>query len=108
MIRTDEILIAHLVRLSVSSRTNLLPCCRSTSEVSKCLGHLQRFHHNSFLLLIISNLSVSSHWEVLPQWMTIEAVVGHYPSQIGMACEEDTEQVVDFTLVPIGAIVETA
>jgi hypothetical protein len=40
--------------------------------------------------------------------MTIKAVVSHYPSQIGMACEKNAEQIVDFALVPVGAIVEAA
>lgn len=98
----------YLVRLPVCSRTNLLPCRGSASEVPVCLGHLQWFYDDSLLLLVVANLGVSGHWEVLPQWVTVEAVICHYPSQIGMAGEEDAEEVVDFALVPIGTIVESA
>lgn len=36
--------------------------------------------------------------------MTVEAIVGHDAAKIGVAGEEDTEQVVDFTLVPEGTL----
>lgn len=38
--------------------------------------------------------------------MPVKAVVGHDPPQIWMSHEEHSEQIVDFTLIPIGAIVE--
>ena len=39
--------------------------------------------------------------------MSIETVVGHDAPQIGVADEEDTEQIVDLTLVPVGTVVKT-
>ena len=40
--------------------------------------------------------------------MAVETVVGHDAPQVRVADEEDTEQIVDLTLVPVGAIVEIA
>lgn len=99
---------AYLIRLPVCSRANLLPSCRSTSEVPVCLGHLQRLHYDSFLLLVVSDLGVSRHGKVLSQRVAVEAVVCHYSPQVGVASEKDTEQIVDFALVPICTIVKAA
>lgn len=38
--------------------------------------------------------------------MALETVVGHDAAQIGVAHKEDTHQVVDLALVPIGALVQ--
>ena len=39
--------------------------------------------------------------------MPIEAVVCHYPSEVWVANEEDPEEVVNLTLIPIRAVVKT-
>lgn len=38
--------------------------------------------------------------------MTVESVVGHNAAEIRVADEEDTEQIVDFTLIPVGTVIE--
>lgn len=38
--------------------------------------------------------------------MAVETIVGHNAAQVGVANEKDTEQIVDFAFVPVGAIVE--
>lgn len=78
----------------------------STLEVSEGLSQLKRLDNDSLLLLIVSNLSVTGQREVLPQWVAIETVVGHDSPQIGMAAEEDTKQIPDFTLVPVRTVIE--
>lgn len=89
-------------------RPDLLPRCCSTLKVPERLCQLERLHHNALLLLVVSDLRVPGQWEILPQWMSIKPVIRHDTPQIWVTCEEDTEQVVYFTLVPVGAIVEVA
>ena len=40
--------------------------------------------------------------------MAVETIVGHDSPQIGVSNEEDTEQIVDLSFVPVGAVVEIA
>ena len=79
----------------------------STLEIPESLSQLERFDDDSLLLLVISDFGVASKRKVLSQWMSVEAVVGHDTSKIGVSREKDTEQIPDFALVPVGAIVET-
>ena len=88
------------------TRSNLFPRRATALKVPEGLRELERLNDNALLLFIVSELGVSSQGEVLPQWVAVEAVVGHDTSEIGVADEEDTEHVVDLTLVPVGAVVE--
>jgi hypothetical protein len=98
----------YALGLSVVSRTNLLPGRATTFKVTEGLSQLERLNDNTLLLLIVTNLSVTSKREVLAERVAIETVVSHDTTEIGVSNEEDTEQVVHFTLVPVGTIVETA
>lgn len=81
-------------------------CIPSTFKVSEGLTQLERLDNNPLLLLVISDLGVSGQREILPQWVTIEAVIGHDASQIGVVGEEDTKQIPDFALIPVGTVVK--
>lgn len=96
----------YLLRLTVVTRSNLFPSRTAALEVPEGLCELKRLDNNALLLFVVSELGVSSQGEVLPQWVAVEAVVGHDASEIGVADEEDTEHVIDLTLVPVGAVVE--
>ena len=97
---------AYLLRLAVVTRSNLFPRRTTTLKVPEGLCELERLDNNALLLFVVSQLSVPSQGEVLPQWVAVEAIVGHDASEIGVTDEEDTKHVVDFTLVPVGAVVE--
>ena len=88
------------------TRSNLFPRRTAALKVPEGLCELKGLDDNALLLFVISELGVSSQGEVLPQWVAVEAVVGHDTSEIGVADEEDAEHVVDLTLVPVGAVVE--
>ena len=88
------------------TRSNLFPRRTTALKVPEGLCELERLDNNALLLFVISELGVSSQGEVFPQWVAIEAVVGHDASEIGVADEEDAEHVVDLALVPVGAVVE--
>lgn len=105
MINTSKI-HTYLLRLAVVTRSNLFPRRTTALKVPEGLCELEGFDNNALLLFVVSELGVSSKREVLPQWVAVEAVVGHDASEIGVADEEDTEHVVDLTLVPVGAVVE--
>lgn len=87
---------------------DLLPGGATTLKVSESLGQLERLDNDALLLLIIANLGVTSQREILAERVAVETVVGHDATKIGVADEEDTEQVVDLALVPVCAIVESA
>jgi hypothetical protein len=38
--------------------------------------------------------------------MTVETVVGHNAAEIRVTDEENTEHIVDFTLIPVGTVIE--
>jgi hypothetical protein len=97
---------SYLLRLAVVARSDLLPRRTTTLKVPEGLRQLKRLNHNALLLFVESELGVAGQGEVLPQWVSVEAVVGHDAPQIGVADEEDTEHVVDLTLVPVGTVVE--
>lgn len=109
MTRTTHVstLQTYLLRLAVVTRANLFPRRTATLKVPEGLCQLKRLDHNALLLFVVSELGVSGQGEVLPQWVSIETVVGHDAPQVGVANEEDTEHVVDLTLVPVGSVVET-
>ena len=90
------------------TRADLLPSRATTLKVSEGLGQLKGLNNNALLLLVVTNLGVSSEGEVLAERVTVETVVGHDATKIGVSNEEDTEQVVDLTLVPVCAVVQTA
>lgn len=96
----------YLLRLAVVTWSDLLPCRTTTLKVPEGLRQLKRLDHNALLLLVESELGVAGQREVLPQRVSVEAVVGHDAPQIGVTDEEDTEHVVDLTLVPVGTVVE--
>jgi hypothetical protein len=89
------------------TRSDLFPCRTATLKVSEGLCKLERLDNNALLLFVVSDFGVSGQGEVLPQWVSVETVVGHDAPQIGVADEEDAEHVVDLTLVPVGTVVET-
>jgi hypothetical protein len=98
----------HALGLSVVTRTNLLPSRATTFKVTEGLGQLERLNDNALLLLVVTDLGVTSKREVLAERVAVETVIGHDATEIGVSNEEDTEQVVDLTLVPVGTVVETA
>ena len=75
-------------------------------KVSEGLRELQWLHHDSFLLLIISDLRIAGQREVLPQRMSIKSIVCHDPPQVWMAYKEYSEQVIYLPLIPVRSIVE--
>lgn len=95
----------YSVWLLVRTRTNRLPYGGATAEIPESLRHLQRLYDNSLLLLVISDLCVSSHREVFPQWVAIEAVVGHDAPQVRMADKKDAEEIIYLPLVPVCAVI---
>lgn len=94
------------IRGAVRAGTDLLPRAGASLKVAERLCKLERLSHNALLLLVIADLGVACHGEVLAQRMALETVVGHDTAEIGVAREEDAEQVVDLALVPVGAVVE--
>lgn len=88
------------------TRTHGLPGGGTTLEVTECLGELQWLDDDALLLLVVAQLGVTSQGEILAQRVTIETVVSHDTAQIRVSGEEDTEHVVDFTLVPQGTLKE--
>ncbi len=95
-------------RLAVISFANLLPNTGATLKVTEGLRKLQRLRDNALLFLIISNLGVASEREILAKRVAFETVVGHDSAEIGVAGKVDAVQVVDFALVPVGAVKETS
>lgn len=49
--------------------------------------------------------NISTEGEVLPEWMSFEAVVSEDPPQVGMVGEEHAVHVPNFTFVPVGGLV---
>lgn len=94
----------HGFRRPVLTGANRLPCGRAALEVAEGLGKFQGLNDDALLLFIVAQLSVTGQGEVLAQWVTVEAIVGHDTAEIRVAGEEDTEHVVDFTLVPEGPL----
>lgn len=92
----------------VLTSTNRLPCGGAALKVPESLGELKRLNDDTLFLLIVPELGVSSQGEVLAQWVAVKAVVGHDASQIGVVGEEDTEHVIDLTLVPQSALEQTS
>jgi hypothetical protein len=72
------------------------------------LSQLERLNNNALLLLVVTDLSVTSKREVLAKRVAVETVIGHDATKIGVSNEEDTKQIVNLTLVPVGTVVETA
>ena len=98
----------YALGLSVVTRTNLLPGRATALKVAEGLSQLKRLDHNTLLFLVVTNLGVSSKGEVLAERVAVETVVGHDAAKIGVSDEEDTEQIVNLTLVPVGTVVEAA
>ena len=98
----------YALGLSVVTRTNLLPSRATTFKVTEGLSQLEGLNNNTLLLLVVTDLGVTSKREVLAERVAVETVVGHDAAQIRVSNEEDTEQIVDLTLVPVGTVVQTA
>jgi hypothetical protein len=98
----------YALGLSVITRTNLLPSRATTFKVTEGLSQLERLNNNALLFLVVTDLGVTSEREVLAKRVAVETVVGHDATEIGVSNEEDTEQIVDLTFVPVGTVVETA
>ena len=98
----------YALGLSVVTRTNLLPSRATTFKVTEGLSQLERLNNNTLLLLVVTDLGVNSKGEVLAERVAVETVVSHDAAEIGVSNEEDTEQVVNLTLVPVGTVVEAA
>lgn len=96
----------HCLWLPVVAGAYLFPSRTSTLEISERLRQFEWLNDDSLLLLVISNLGVSGQREILPERVSIESIIGHDSPQVRVAGEEDTKEVVDFTLVPVCAIVE--
>ena len=92
---------------AVLTGPNWLPCSRSSLEVAESLCQLERLSDDALLLLIVTNLGVSGQGEVLAQRVSLETIVRHDSSQVRVTDEEDTVQVVNLTLVPIGTTEQT-
>lgn len=92
------------VGLTVNTGTNGLPRSGTTLKVAESLGEFQGLGHNALLLLVVADLGVAGEREVLAQRVAFESVIGHDSSQIRVAHEEDAEQIVDLTLVPVGTV----
>jgi len=90
----------------VNTRANLFPGAGSALKVTVRLSELQGLRDDALLLLVVPDLRVASHGEVFTQRVTLKSVIGHDTAEVRVADKEDTEQVVDFALVPIGAIEE--
>lgn len=86
--------------------TDLLPGSASALEVSERLRQFEWLNDNSLLLLVVSNLSVSGKREVLSERVSIKSVIGHNSPQVRVASEEDSKEVVNFTLIPVRTVVE--
>lgn len=89
----------------VVSRTHGLPSGGTSTEVPERLCHLKRLDDNSLLFLVVADLGVSRHREVLAQWVAVETVVGHDAPEVGMSHKEDAEQIIDLALIPVGTVV---
>lgn len=98
----------YRLRLLIPTRTNRLPGRSTTFEVPESLGKLEGLNDNSLLLLVVPKLSVSGQGEVLAQRVAIETIIRHDAAQIRVSGEEDTEHVVNLTLVPQGSFVQTS
>jgi hypothetical protein len=94
------------VGLPVNTGTNLLPSAGSSLKVTEGLGELQGFRDDAFLLLVVPDLGVTGQGEVLAEGVALEAVVGHDTAEIRVAGEEDAEEIVDLSLVPVGSVEE--
>jgi hypothetical protein len=70
------------------------------------LRQLQRLYHNALLLFVVSELSVTGQREVLSQWVPIKAIIRHDTTQVWVSNEEDSKEIVDLSLVPVGAIIQ--
>lgn len=95
------------VRFPVNARANRLPSSGASFEVPESLCQLKGLNDDALLLFIVAQLSVAGQREILAERVSIETVVRHNTTQIRVAAEEDTKQVVDLTLVPQSSFVQT-
>ncbi len=94
------------VRRSVDTRSNLFPGAGTPFKIAKRLCELEWLGDNPLLLFVVPDLGVSRKGEVLAQRVSFKTVVGHDAAQVGVAEEEDSEQIVGLALVPVCAVVE--
>lgn len=92
---------------AVVTSSDRLPGAGTALEVAEGLGELKRLGDDTLLLLVVADLGVAGQGEVLSQRMTLETVISHDSSKIGMASEEHAKEIVDLSLVPVGTVKET-
>lgn len=80
----------------------------TAEQTHKRLRHLQRFDDNALLFFVVSYLGVPSHWEIFAKRMSIKSVIRHYPPQVRVSNEEDSEKIVHLSFIPIRTVVEAA
>ena len=66
------------------------------------LDRLHRLVDHPLQLVVVADLDVAGHREVLAQRMAVEAVVGQDAAQVRVAVEDDAVQVEGLALVPVG------
>ncbi len=90
------------VRLLVArQRDHALPG-RDEIEVAEILRQADGDVDHALLLLVVADLDEAGQREILAQRMPVEAVIGHDAAQIGLAAEQDAEQVPSLPLPPGG------
>jgi hypothetical protein len=70
------------------------------------LRQLQRLDHDALLLFVVSELGVTGQREILSQWVPIKAIIRHDTTQVWVSNEEDSKEIVNLSLVPVGAIIQ--
>ena len=88
------------VRLLVArQRGHRLPR-REEIEGAEILRQLDRLIDDLLAVLVVADLDIAGQREILAQRMTLEAVIGQDAAQIGLAGEDDAEQVPGLALPP--------
>jgi hypothetical protein len=75
---------------------------REEIEIAEILRQLHRLVDHLLALLVVAHLDIAGQREILAQRMPLEAVIGQDAAQIGLAGEEDAEQVPGLALPPGG------
>ena len=70
-------------------------------EIPELLLQLDRLVDHPALLVVVADLDEAGEREVLPQRMTVEAVVGEDAAEIRVAREQDAVEVVGLALEPV-------
>ena len=86
---------------SPGRRCHALPR-RQEIEAAEFLLQPHRLVDDPLLLLVVAHLDIAGQREILAQRMPLETVIGQDAAQIGMAGEEDAEQIPGLALPPAG------